>query len=150
MKKLILKTFALGLLVISIASCKKDSATASKSKTEYLTQKAWKIESLSISIAGASQNIPIDACQQDDSDLFAAAGTGTYDNGATKCNELDDQTSTFTWSFKENETIISIVGPNVDLSGDSKISILNDNTLEAYQESTANGITTRFTGRFKH
>ena len=149
MKKPILKTFVLGLLVISIASCKKDSA-ASKSKTEYLTQKAWKIESVSVSISGASQNIPVDACQQDDTYLFAAASTGTYDNGATKCNDADDQTSTFTWSFLENETTISIIGPNVDLSGASKISVLNDNTLEVYQESTTSGITSRYTGRFKH
>jgi hypothetical protein len=149
MKRPFLKTFTLGLLIISIASCKKDSG-ASKTKTEYLTQKAWKIESVSISISGASQNIPIDACQLDDSDLFAAAGTGTYDNGATKCNVADAQTSTFTWSFKENETIISLSGPNVDLSGDSKISLLNDNTLEVYQDSTSNGFTTRYTGRFKH
>lgn len=143
------KSFVLGFMIVAFVSCKKDT-NSSKSKTELLSQKAWKIETVSVSISGISQNIPVDSCEKDDTELFAAAGTGVYDNGATKCNIGDDQTSSFTWSFKENETILSISGPNLSIAGDSKISIINENTLELYKDTTLSGISGRYTGRFKH
>ena len=135
MRNSMMKAFALGLLIVSIDSCKKDS-TSSKSKTVLLSQKAWKIEKVSVTISGISQNVPVDSCELDDTELFAAAGTGTYDNGATKCNSGDDQTSSFTWSLKQNETILSITGPNLSIVGDSKKSVLKDNTLELYKDTT--------------
>ncbi|HKB43322.1 MAG TPA: hypothetical protein VKC90_03000, partial [Chitinophagaceae bacterium] len=39
---------------------------------------------------------------------FVAAGTGTIDEGPSKCNVSDPQTNPFTWNFLSNETMLHI------------------------------------------
>jgi hypothetical protein len=104
------------LLVVLIAanffiysSCNKSdyNPPAPKTKTQLLTQGAWKFKSATAS--GTDISGSLQTCQKDNIMTFAAAGTGTIDEGATKCNPLTDpQTSSLTWNFASGETILHI------------------------------------------
>ena len=91
-----------------IACSKNDGTTVSK--TQLLCSAAWKYDTAGID---ADNNGSIDAalpagyvqdCKKDNIVSFKSDGTGTSDEGASKCNAGDPQTSSFTWSFINNET----------------------------------------------
>jgi hypothetical protein len=117
MKKIALMIAALAFLTVS--SCKKEdekkTTTPAKSKTELLTAKAWKTTAVTINpgIVFVPTSPPVtdlfaffDPCEKDDTEKFNTGGTGVSDEGPTKCDPADPQTSNFTWSFSNNETKI--------------------------------------------
>lgn len=120
----------LALLTLSmflISSCDKKS-TPPKTKTQLLTQASWKFKSASV--GGVDASSLIQACQKDNILVFASAGTGNMNEGASKCNAGDPDTVPFTWSFSSGETILTI---SVQLfsgsSNDFTISKLTETTL---------------------
>lgn len=88
------------------SSCNKDDVPTPtpKTKTQLLTQGTWKYKSATVG------GVPytIQACIQDNIYTYMVAGTGTIDEGATKCNAGDPQTTSFTWNFQASETILYI------------------------------------------
>jgi hypothetical protein len=112
MKTVFLASFGFGMLSIFTLSCKKSSESETKSKTTLLTQQAWKIKSIGIDlnkdgIAEGDATAYFSACQLDNSWLFKSDGTGVGDEGLSKCEPGDPQSANFTWTFKNNETILS-------------------------------------------
>lgn len=88
-------------------SCNKsDDPPAPKTKTQLLIQGTWKFKSATAS--GTDVSSSLQACQKDNIITFAAAGTGTIDEGPSKCNAIDPQISSLTWNFASNETILHI------------------------------------------
>lgn len=96
---------AASLALFAISSCDKNEAPP-KSKTVLLTQASWKYKSATISGADASSYIQ--ACQKDNILVFAVAGTGNVNEGASKCNAGDPDTIPFTWVFNSGETILEV------------------------------------------
>jgi hypothetical protein len=98
------------LLIVSfyLTDCKKSPGTqpAQKTNTDLLTQASWKFSTATVSGVDASGYLQ--TCQKDNIYTFAAAGTGTLDEGTTKCNSGDAQTTPFTWNFASNETMLHI------------------------------------------
>ena len=92
---------SLFLTAVILSSCKKDVETP-KTKTELISQGSWKFKSATV--GGTAYSIP--ACQQDNIYTFLAGGTGSMDEGATKCNVGDPSPVLFTWTFKLSETNI--------------------------------------------
>ena len=90
------------------SSCNKSDppAPTPKTKTQLMTQSSWKFKGATANGADASGYLQ--ACQKDNIYTFVAAGTGTTDEGLTKCNAGDPQTTPLTWSFMSNETILHI------------------------------------------
>jgi len=71
---------------------------------------------------------------------FTTAGTGTVDEGLTKCNAGDPQTNPFTWSFATNETVLNI--STILFTGGSNtfnIVALNEAQLVVSQTITVGG-----------
>ena len=98
----------LAAILFILPACQKDNENppAQKTKTESITQASWKFSAATVSGVDASGYLQ--ACQKDNIYTFVAAGTGTIDEGASKCNSGDPQTSPFTWNFLSNETMIHI------------------------------------------
>ena len=119
------------LAVFLYSSCKK-SSDSSKSKTTYLTQSTWKVQSVGVDVnkdgtSDADASGYLQACQLDNVYTFKSDGNGTIDEGATKCNSTDPQTSSFTWTLKNNDTILS---GNFGLTnGDATIITMDDNNF---------------------
>lgn len=113
MKKNIFFSFACftaGLFLLSSCEKEKDNTPPAKTKTELLATGSWKFSNATV--GGTNVNAALQPCQKDNIMTFTAVGlTGTLDEGLTKCNAGDPQTSPFTWSFASGETILNISTP---------------------------------------
>lgn len=131
------------VLLGTIASCKKED---NKSKTQLLTSGSWKV----VAHTATSGSVTIDAykemkdCEKDDFLVFDANGTVTFNEGAVKCENDDDQTSTSTWKFTDNETKITF-----DDSSATILSLTGSEFKVTYTE-TINGKTVTGIITFKH
>lgn len=105
MKKLLSYAFLLmglsGLLALS--SCKDDDEET-RSKTQLLTEKTWKLTS--VKVLGLS--VPPEDCEADDIYTYTTGGAYSKNEGATKCDVDAPQTVSGSWEFSSNETILTI------------------------------------------
>ncbi|RZK14168.1 MAG: hypothetical protein EOO56_25510 [Hymenobacter sp.] len=142
MKKLL---FVLGAIA-ALGACKKDSETApaTGSRTDLLTAKPWQATTVNISLSGIP--IPsgqfISACQLDNTYKFNADKTLVIDEGATKCNTTDPQTTSGTWAFANtDQTKLTIMVPGSVFNGDFDIKALSASTLQLNATQAASGFT---------
>jgi hypothetical protein len=97
----------LALTFLAITGCQKnDDTPAPKTKTELVAQSTWKFSSAMVGSNDVSSLLQ--ACQKDNVLTFAVAGTGSVDEGATKCNGGDPQSNPFTWNFASSETTLHV------------------------------------------
>jgi hypothetical protein len=111
MKLLNLASLVAVVLSISLlfTACSKSDSNnnTSKTKTQLISQASWKFSAATVN--GADVSSLIQACQKDNTLMFSATGgTGTLDEGTTKCNASDPQTTSFTWSFTNNEGTLHV------------------------------------------
>jgi len=141
---------ALVAAIVLLAACSKDSNdNKPKTKTDLLVQGSWKFDNVTVN--GTDVSSLIQGCQKDNTITFAAGGTGTLDEGATKCNSGDPQTSPFTWSFATNETVLHVTATLfTGGSSDFNIVTLDDNQLVLSQDINIAGTTQNAIIKFKH
>jgi hypothetical protein len=117
-------------------ACKKSSHD--KTKTELIAQSSWKFDNAKV--AGTDVSAFLDACDKDNTVLFVSNGTGTADEGATKCKASDPQAVSFTWEFQSNETILHASAPLFPGgNGDFTIITLTDSQFIVSQDITVSG-----------
>ena len=95
----VLSLLSLLSTVLILGSCQKDDSTntTTKTKTELITLKAWKYNDAKIDTDNngtGDQAIPagvIEPCQTDNAITFTTNGSGTIDEGPTKCDAGDPQ-----------------------------------------------------------
>ncbi|MCY7310903.1 MAG: hypothetical protein LH619_09000, partial [Chitinophagaceae bacterium] len=96
----------------------------------------------------------IPACQKDNITSFIAGGSGSGDEGATKCNAADPQTVSFTWSFQSGETMLTTSSPLIPggTSGSSTSTIvsLTETQLVLSQPYTIGAVTKTAQATFVH
>jgi hypothetical protein len=135
MKKMI-QFSATALMVSSVlfTSCKKDD-DGPKSNTEKLTVSAWKFDNIKVDLDNdgtgeTSGDSFVDECEKDNLIVFLPNGNGSIDEGGEKCDPQEPQTTPFTWTFKENETIINFPTSVVlGVDGDVKLVSLTENSM---------------------
>ncbi len=141
MKALSLFAFLFALLVLG--GCQKDDSSGStpKTKTELITSSAWKYNDAKIDTDNngtGDQPIPagfVEACQLDNTITFTSNGSGSIDEGPTKCDDADPQSLPFTWSFTSNETMINFSSAVfAGIGGDFKIVSLTETELIISQQ----------------
>jgi Lipocalin-like domain len=144
MKKHYLALFICFIAVLSfLPGCGKDNdpaPPAPKTKTQLISQSTWRFSSATV--GGLDASAFLQACQKDNTLAFVAAGTGTLDEGASKCNPTTDpQTSPFTWSFQSSESML-IVSATLFTGGSSTFTLvsLNETQLVLSQVITLGGI----------
>ena len=145
-----------------LVSCDKDSDPdpQDSAKVNNLTASSWKYEnagldndkngtvdvSLSVLAPGASQ-----ACRIDNVLTFKKDNTGTTDEGATKCNAADPQTTTFNWNLSDNETNLNISNnPLAILNGKSKIVALSETAFALSRDTVIGGTNVTLLVTLKH
>lgn len=136
-------------LLVTMISCKKNSTTMlTSSRTQLLTQQAWKsdfhgLDENNNGIIEPSEN-DMPSCQTDDQYSFNSNGTGLYSSGILKC-AADDSTTIFTWALSNNDTQLTI------FAFTQTVSKLDNNTLEVYYEDqNSTGQTVKYITTFKH
>jgi hypothetical protein len=130
--------------IMLFGSCQKDEGgTTPKTKQELISSSAWKYNDAKIdSDNNGTGDVALPAglvepCQTDNTLVFTSNGTGTLDEGPTKCDAGDPQSVPFTWSFGSNETVInfsSVVFAGV--GGDFKIISLTETELVLSKQLT--------------
>src|SRR5687767_9382253 len=116
-----MKNYALALFVIGVTAfgCQKDKGDdddSGKTKTELITSGTWKFDAAFV--GSTSTPLPdnyLEDCVTDNLLTLKADGTGTLDEGATRCDPSDPQSSNVTWQFKDNESVLS--SPNEIVPG---------------------------------
>jgi len=150
-KRLILSTSIFVFFLVLNSSCSKndDPPPAVKTKTDLITKTTWKFNDAKVS--GVSVAAFLQLCQKDNILTFLTAGTGTADEGATKCNAADPQTSPFTWSFQTSETVLFVSTPFF-AGGSSTFTIvsLTETELVVSQNITVSGSTQNAVISFVH
>jgi hypothetical protein len=131
--------------VVFLASCSKDEAA---NKTQLLTNQVWKYGSGGIDMNNdgtpeltfEALGVP-PACALDNTGKFNTNNTGVADEGTVKCDPSSPQTSTFNWSFTNNETAITISGNGfAGLSGTFKIRELTATKFTLSKDTTVGGM----------
>ncbi len=84
------------LLMASLVACKKEAAVSTDNSV-LLTTGLWK--RTGETTGGKDTFTALGACDKDNTYLFATDGKVTFDEGATKCDAIDPQTTTGTWAF---------------------------------------------------
>jgi lipocalin-like protein len=137
------------LAFVFITGCGKDKTPAAKTNTELISQSTWKFSAATV--GGSDVSGFIQTCQKDNILVFAAAGTGTLDEGATKCNAGDPQTRPFTWNFMTNETVLH-VSTVLFTGGSSDFTLvtLNETQLVVSQNVTISGTSQNAVVTFIH
>jgi hypothetical protein len=123
MKKIIKSIgFIFLVMLLVVSACKKDEETEAqpqKTTTDYLTAGYWKTTAMTIdpgiNFGGTvitdfyAQMLP---CSKDDLTRFNANGTITDDEGATKCDVNDPQTTNDgTWVLSADNKSITLTYP---------------------------------------
>ncbi|MCC6289310.1 MAG: hypothetical protein IT249_15635 [Chitinophagaceae bacterium] len=139
----LLFTLAAFIVLGSIASCKKEDK---KSKTELITSGSWKIQSVYVSQGSTKTDLytSAEACEKDNFYTFHADGSVIYDEGASKCDEEDDQTQSGQWSFIENETKLILEGDTTNVAS------LTGSELKLTYSYTLSGNTVNYETTFIH
>ena len=123
-------------LGITVVSCKKETPTPTPAptKTELITGGNWMLTSYVMDNVEYYDQIA--SCQQDNLTIFNTNNTVTIDEGLTKCDPLDPQTSYGgAWSFNATETLITL-----DCS-EYELEILNSTTLKIKNTVVNGGMT---------
>lgn len=100
----------------SLGCSKKKDETPAPSKTDLLTDKNWVATAYTVSpgivFPGGTTVTDIYAqsqpCDRDDFIRFEKPNVLKNDEGATKCSPTDPQTTTGTWVFNADQTIITV------------------------------------------
>ncbi|QEC57384.1 hypothetical protein [Flavisolibacter ginsenosidimutans] len=147
--------FVLSIFMLNVLGCHKTDVINPNipTKTELATSSAWTYADGGVDAnrdgvvdAGGSFSalLPtlVPSCRTDNQLSFKKDNTGIVDEGTTKCNTTDAQTTTFNWSFADNEANLQISN-NVFalLNGKSKIYALTATQFSLTRDTVLGGTT---------
>lgn len=148
MKTISLKTLVVLLgtcALFTTSSCKKDD-DAGPDKVKILTDGQWQLTAMTADPAIDWFGTPVTnvyaqlpACIKDDLTIFKPNGTVNFDEGPSKCEPNDPQTTTGTWTFNTTLTILSVTQDGETESWD--VSELKGNTFKAEYKIVEGGVT---------
>ena len=151
--------FFITLALLGNYGCQKSSGNGGTKKTtsELIATSSWKFDHAGLDLDNngtIDSPLPsgvLQSCDTDGSITFNANGTGVGDEGPTKCNAANPQTVNFTWSLKNNDTIINFSGVLFGgLTGDVKLISVTDSQLTLEKAVTSGGITVNVVVVLKH
>ena len=137
--------YTLSLLCLAIA-CKKDSLTPAQMLTRN-----WIQTDITLTANGATQSIfaQQSVCDVDDIYAFAATGTLTITEGATKCDPADpDVKGTGNWALESNNTRLAI-SDNLNGTQTFTVEKLTASELVISDTATISGLQTKGTIYFR-
>jgi hypothetical protein len=162
MKKLLLSLTIVSLLGFS--SCKDKDEEPSKSRTELLTNAKWQliagtiVPPITIDLFGQTITISdifdlegSEPCSKDDLQIFNADGTITNDEGPSKCDAADPQTTSGgKWKLLESDSKLQIIDGDTTLISITELSAttLKGNTTMESEDMDGNPVNHTITFTF--
>jgi hypothetical protein len=138
MKKPFTLFVALFAIILFSSGCKKkhDDQPATKTRTELISSGTWKFSGATSS--GFDVSSFIQSCQKDNTLTFHTDGTGVIDEGTTKCNVADPQSSSYNWNFTNSENGLH-VSTVLFSSGSNDFNIVSLTSSQLVGSQTING-----------
>jgi hypothetical protein len=141
--------------VLFIACDKNDSSPAADAKTTLITSSSWKYENAGVDgDRNGSIDLPLPAalpaCLRDNTLTLSANGTGTVDEGPSKCDPAAPQSTPATWSFASNQTMLNLGGSGIGVSGQLKIVELSATNLTLSKDTSFAGFPVAIIVQLKH
>jgi hypothetical protein len=141
-------------LSIAWASCGKSNSNNNNSNVTLLTKSTWKFDTAGIDGNKDGkidqEDNSLESCFKDNTYVFNKDSTVVMDEGATKCNAADPQTSSYAWSI--TNTNPAVLKSDVDpiLAEGLKILTLTDTKLTVYKDTAVYGISFWYVLSLKH
>lgn len=133
-------------LLFSLISCGKEDSKPLLTDEELIGSGiAWKLNTVTAN--GSDVSSLIDDCVVDNLITFYAksgGNTGVVDEGASKCDTTDPQTTDFTWTYNDATSILTFNSNIIDVPGsDGEITVVsvNENELMLSQDIKIAGFT---------
>ena len=137
-------------------ACTKNSSSSTEpsSRTTIITEGSWKIDTAGVD---TDKNGTIDigdstllSCQKDNTYTFLKDSTGIADEGPTKCNSTDPQSTPFTWNF--SGTGQSVIKSSADplLANGINIFSMTSTQIVLYKDTAVFGISFWYVVKLKH
>jgi hypothetical protein len=140
-------TLSLLALSFSLFACKKDSSTTDTS-TQQISSADWKYDTGGI--GDSNGNIifgfpagTIPTCSLDNTIHFNSNGTGTISENADVCpnTPVPAATTSFTWSFLNNQTILNVsAGAVAGIAGSFRIKELSATKFTLLKDTVITGL----------
>lgn len=135
------------LLVVTACDKDKDSSPNPAASENQLVEKNWQMSAMTISPAIESEAGPISdlyawmpGCSKDDFMRFEKNGTFKGDEGASKCEDEDPQTtSTGTWTLTDSNKKLTMVEDGETQT--FKVDNLSKDELKLSLQETEDGVT---------
>lgn len=126
-------------------ACSKNDSSGQQSADAMLTANRWQLTAATATFPGSSLSFnaydTIPGCIKDNFYTFAAGGTVTVDEGATKCDAASEQTFTGNWQLLNNNTQLKTIDPITGNSTILTIALLTNAKLVLQDTITISGIT---------
>jgi hypothetical protein len=126
---------SLFLAIVVAVSCKKDDDDQPQTTAELITSTTWRIDTIAFDMdknGTIDMQVPggLDSCELDNTLSFSTDSTGVFDEGATRCDVADPQSTPFAWSLSSDEKTLTITGslPG-ELEGDVNILAVSRDSL---------------------
>lgn len=157
----IFSSFVCFLFLCAAFSCNKTSdPIPTATKTDNISASSWTYENAGIdNDRNGTIDVPlssiapslVQSCKIDNMLTFKKDNTGTVDEGATRCNVTDPQTSAFNWNFADNETNL-VVSNNIFalLNGKSKILALTSTNFSLTRDTVIAATSVALVVNLKH
>ncbi len=141
MKKGIL--IGMGIVGLTVAACKKDNDGKTATTAQLLSSTTWKMDTIQLDTnkdGVADEAVPagfVESCDLDNTITFNSNGSGTTDEGATKCEDSLAQSTPFSWSLKDGDSTLVIAGSLFQgVSGNVTIKKITNTSLVLIQAVT--------------
>ncbi len=144
MKKSIAPFFLAFAFLTIWAACKKNhSAADNTSRATLITQTSWKYDTAGADIDKDGivdiGDPTLEPCFKDNIYQFNKDSTGVVDNGPTKCNPTDPQTTPFTWSFSNTGDSVIRSDANPILASGVNIFSMSSTKMVLYKDTSVYG-----------
>ena len=135
-------------LLFILTSCEKDKDDV-VDKSKLLTSGHWQITALNVEPAIDWFGTPVTnvysqlpACVKDNLTIFKPNGTINYDEGPSRCDPNEPQTTTGTWAFNIDQTILSLTTDGETESWN--LTILDNQNIKADYQIFEDGVNYTF------
>ena len=152
----IFSTASVLCFVLLLLSCQKED-NPTPTKSDHISASAWKYDGGGVdgdrngTIDLLFPAGTLDPCRTDNTLKFEKNGTGVSDEGTTKCNTNDPQSSSFNWSFGGGETSLVMSGNIFPLlTGTFRILDLNATTFRLSKDTVLSGQNVAVIVNLKH
>ena len=141
-------------LSIAWASCGKSNSNNSNYNVTLLTKSIWKFDTAGIDLDKNGtidqEDNSLEPCFKDNTYVFNKDSTVDMDEGATKCNAADPQTSSYGWTISNSNPPVLKSDVNPILAEGLKIKTLSDTKLVVYKDTSYLGISFWYVLSLKH